>query len=150
MKDAKQLVKECLQSCKVMQLATVQEGQPWACTVHFVADEQQALYWLSLPDRRHSQEISVHDKAAVAVAVKTDQPVVGIQAEGTASVVNDPEVIRKIMKSYVEKFGIGDKFYDNFIAGKNQHQLYRFTPGAFVLFDEEHFSGDQARQEWRV
>lgn len=150
MQDTSQLVKEYLQDCKVMQVATVREGQPWICTVHFVADEQLSLYWLSLPNRRHSQEIAAYDKVAVAIAVKMEQPVIGIQAEGSASEVSEPEVIKKVMKSYVQKFGIGQKFYDNFISGKNQHLLYEFKPKIFVLFDEEHFQGDQARQEWHV
>jgi uncharacterized protein YhbP (UPF0306 family) len=132
-----------------MQVATVQSGRPWICTVHFVADGQQ-LYWLSLPSRRHSREIAANDKVAVAIMVKPEQPVIGIQIEGRAAVVEDSEIIKKVMKSYVQKFGIGQKFYDNFVSGKNQHQLYRFTPETFVLFDEEHFAGDQARQEWQA
>lgn len=144
------LVSKYLQDCKVMQIATVQGEQPWICTVHFVADGQQNLYWLSLPSRRHSQEIAVHDKVAVAIAVKTAQPVIGIQAEGRASEVSEPDVIKKVMKGYVQKFGIGQKFYDNFISGKNQHALYKFEPKTFVLFDELHFSDDKARQEWLI
>lgn len=126
-----------------MQIATVQDGCPWICTVYFVPDESGDLYWLSLPERRHSQEIDEDNHVAVAIAIKHDQPVVGIQAEGTAFVIDDPAIIKPVLNTYVEKYGSGKEFYDNFIAGKNQHKLYRFTPERSVLFDEVHFPGGQ-------
>lgn len=131
-----------------MQVATSMGNQPWVCSVYFVADKDHNLYWLSFPSRRHSQEIEKNQNVAVALAVKLDKPVVGLQAEGRAQVVNDKEVIKQIMKKYVAKYGAGKDFYDNFVAGKNQHVLYKFTPKQYVLFDELNFVGDP-RQQWQ-
>lgn len=138
----KQQIKDYLQQANYMQVATVAGGQPWVCTVHFVEDDDMNLYWLSLPSRRHSLEIASHNKIAVTVPIKFDLPVVGIQAEGIAEVVQEPARIEIVMKKYVEKYDIGQAFYDNFIAGKNQHAMYRFNPGKYFLFDEVNYPGE--------
>ncbi len=132
-----------------MQVATVSGDQPWICTVYYVVDEDYNLYWLSLPTRRHSQEIAAHNKVAVAVAFKFDKPIIGVQAQGTVEVVDQPELIQKIMRVYVTKYNSGEDFYDNFVQGNNQHLLYRFQPHSLVLFDEVNFK-DEGRQEWEV
>ncbi len=140
-------IQEYLGEGRVMQVATVNHGKPWICSVYYVTDDQQNLYWLSLPSRRHSSDIAADNTIAIAVAVKSDKPVIGIQAEGKAVVVNDPAQIQKIMKQYTERYNAGKDFYDNFIAGNNQHLLYKFTPQTYVLFDEVNYPQD-ARQEW--
>ena len=129
-----------------MQLATVSDNQPWICTVYFVEDDNLNLYWLSLPARRHSLEIAGHNRIAVAVPIKHDNPVVGIQAEGEAEAVADREVIADVMRRYVQKYQAGQQFYDNFVAGRNKHVLFRFKPASYVLFDEVNFPED-GRQE---
>lgn len=138
---AKDYIKKYLQKKMTMQTATANGNQPWVCSVFYVADDNQNLYWLSFPSRRHSQEITKNKKAAIAIVVRADWPVIGIQSEGIISVVQEEKVVKKIMQSYVDKYGKGSDFYDNFVAGTNEHWLYRFTPKQFVLFDEKHFSG---------
>lgn len=147
--NVENLIKQHLSDKKMMQIASVSGDQPWICTVYFVTDNKQNLYWLSLPSRRHSIEIKNTNKIAVAVPVEFDQPVIGIQSEGTATEVSDSEVIKNIMKLYVDKYGQGKDFYDNFLAGKNQHVLYKFTPKSYLLFDEKNFSGNP-QQRWDI
>ncbi len=132
-----------------MQLATVRDNKPWICSVYYVADdEQQRLYWLSKPERRHSQEIAQNSQIAVAIAVKADKPVIGIQAEGKATEVKDAETVKAVMQRYIDKYGEGKDFYNNFVDGTNQHSLYCFTPERYVLFDEINYPGGVG-QEWR-
>lgn len=140
------LIRGYLRNGRMMQLATVDGDQPWICTVYFVEDADMNLYWLSLPSRRHSREITNHSKVAVAVPIKFDKPVIGIQAEGVATVVADKDVIARVMQRYVDRYDSGKQFYDNFVAGKNQHVLFQFKPTKFVLFDEVTFP-DDGRQE---
>lgn len=142
------LIRKYLDQGGVMQIASVRGDQPWICTVYYVADEDLNLYWLSLPERRHSREIASHNKVAAAVAIKHDKPVIGIQAEGTAEEVKDAQTIASIMKLYVDKYNAGKDFYNNFVAGKNQHRLYKIKPSLLVLFDEVTFK-ENTRQEWR-
>src|SRR4051812_25802508 len=125
--ETAELIKKYLEDGRLMQIATVNGGQPWICSVYYVVDESQNLYWLSLPSRRHSQDIAKDNRVAIAVAIKRDQPVIGIQVEGTAATVTDHEIIKRVMQLYTKRYNSGQDFYDNFVSGKNQHILYKFT-----------------------
>jgi len=127
-----------LQEGRLLQLATSHKNQPWVCTVYFVADKSRKLYWLSYPSRRHSQELATNSRAAVTVVIRPDLPVIGVQAEGIVSEVVDEDLVRRIMDLYVAKYGEGQKFYDNFVAGTNKHHMYCFTPDHYKVFDELH------------
>lgn len=131
-----------------MQLATSSNAQPWVCNVYYVTDEELNMYWLSFPSRRHSRELAKNPKAAITIAVKTEQPVIGVQAAGEAKLITEQETVREIAARYVDKHGIGKEFYTNFLSGKNKHSLYRFKPKTFVLFDEVHFPGERQQIEW--
>lgn len=149
--ETERLIKEYLPTGKTMQIATTQDNKPWICTVYYVADELQRLYWLSLPTRKHSKQLADNDKIAIAIAIKPDKPVVGIQAQGCAEPVTDQGEVKHVMQLYINKYdGAGKDFYDNFIDGTSQHVLYRFTPDVFVLFDEENFEPSESRKEWRL
>jgi uncharacterized protein YhbP (UPF0306 family) len=149
--ETERLIKEYLPTGKTMQVATTQDNQPWICTVYYVADELQRLYWLSLPTRKHSKQLANNDKVAIAIAIKADKPVIGIQARGCAEPVTDLGEVKHVMQLYTNKYdGAGKDFYDNFVEGTNEHVMYRFTPDMFVLFDEVDFESIESRQEWRL
>lgn len=142
------LIKKYLREGLVLQLATMRGDQPWVCSVYYASDDKLNIYWLSLPTRRHSEDITAHGKAAITIVVKVDQPVIGLQAEGTVEVVTKPAQIAKLMKLYVKRYNAGQDFYDNFIKGKNQHLMYRFKPKKFSLFDELNFPKGSS-QDWK-
>ncbi len=147
---AKKLIRQYVSgSARTMQLATLSDDQPWVSTVYFVADDELNLYWLSWPSRRHSKEIAAHDKVAAAIVIKFDQPIIGLQIEGKAEKVNNAATVAEVMELYVAKYGAGEKFYDNFVSGKNQHHMYRLRPSLFVLMDEVNFK-EEGRIEWRT
>lgn len=127
---------------QVMQLATVQDGRPWVVTVYFVADDELNVYWLSWPERRHSQDIAANPVLAATVAIKHDQPVIGVQVAGQAEIVRDSETVHKVAALYVAKYGQGEKFVEHFEAGTNRHQLYRMTPQEIQLFDEVNYPSE--------
>lgn len=129
-----------------MQLATVYDGTPWVCSVYYVTDKAGNVYWLSYPDRRHSQELTANPQVAVTVAVKQDMPVIGVQAEGTARAVTDIKTIAKVLPLYIAKYGVGRQFVQKFLEGKNRHVLYVFAPKRCVLFDEQTFGQDNAQE----
>lgn len=148
MQETEMLIKRYLGQGRMMQIATVDGDKPWICTVYYIEDENQNLYWLSLPSRRHSQEIARHPKVAVAIPIKVDKPVIGLQAEGSAAIVTDRSRIADVMKLYIERYDSGRDFLNNFISGQNQHMLYQFTPESMSLFDEVTF-GDGKRRDWQ-
>ncbi len=131
-----------------MQLATVAGEQPWVCTVRFVADDQQNLYWASLPTRRHSQELKDHAQVAGAVVVQNviGTPVIGIQIEGSAEMLEPPLDNRAIAERYAAKFKRDPAWVEDFMAGKTEHRLYKLTPSSIYLFDEEHFPGGERQK----
>ena len=134
---------------KMLQIATVSGDQPWSCTVYYASDENLNLYWISKPSTRHSQEIHKHSKVAASIPIKFDDLiVVGVQLEGIAELIEDQNEIKEKVKLYSDKFNRGDKWYQEFVAGKNPHKLYRIRPKLFVLFDRVNFP-DNDRQEWK-
>lgn len=126
----------------MMQLATTVDGKPWCCTVYYVTDADHNLYWLSLPSRRHSQEIKANPNVAAAIAVKfvNGEKVVGIQIEGTARALDASEADESIIRDYASKFKRDDQWVENYMNGKTNHTLYKLSPGSIVLFDEVNFA----------
>lgn len=146
-KAEKQQTLEYLANARHMQLATVRDGSPWVCTVYFVVDSELNFFWLSTPERRHSQELTHDPRAAIAVVIKEPLPVIGVQTEGLVELVTDTSKVHEIASQYAKKYdGAGEKFYDRFVAGVNKHQLYRFTPKYLQLFDEMNFPDSPIRK----
>lgn len=132
-------IREYLKQTKTMQLATTIEEKPWVCSVYFVIDDDLNIYWLSWPNRRHSQEILINSNVAACFVIKTNQPVVGVQVEGSAELIKDKKKIKVALSDYVMKYGVGEKFYELFLQNKNQHEVYRLNPKKYVLFDEANY-----------
>ena len=132
----KQQLSIYLEQGRVMQIATVRDNRPWICTVFYVVDSEYNFYWLSLPMRRHSQDIKANPRAAITLAVKQDLPVIGIYAEGEVSATKDQAEVKKVATAYVEKHNAATTFYDRFTKGINQHWVYKLKPSSITLFDE--------------
>lgn len=150
--DGKQLIKQFLKDARVMQLATVKDNKPWVCNVHFYADDNFNLYWISTPVRRHSDEIKDNAHVAAAIKVHEDTPdekyVIGISVEGTAELLTDDET-KNIGKHYIEKFQKAPSLLGDILSGKNPHKFYRLNPTNIVLFDTKNFP-DNPRQEYSI
>lgn len=141
------LVREYLDQAEVMQLATVANNQPWACTVHFICTDDFKIYWISDADRRHSQEIAKNPQVAVAIAVKVDQPVIGVQIEGDAAQIADVAERERAARQFAKRHGHGDDLIQKIIGG--EQPLYRLTPRLIAIFDKQNFP-DQPKQEWHI
>lgn len=147
--DILELVKKYLGQAMVMQLATVNQGQPWICTVHYAFDDDFNMYWVSLTSRRHSADLAKDPSAAVAVVVKApEHPVIGIQMSGKAGLVDDDEEIKKAAALYAARHQSKKEFVDGVLSKQAPFRLYRFKPDSGALFDEVDFP-DNPRQEWK-
>lgn len=131
-----------------MQLATSAGNKPWVCNVYFLADDNHNLYWASLPTRRHSQEIENNPDVACAVVVKNiiGESVIGVQIEGSAEMLKPSDAIRELAQNYASKFKRDQQWVEDFVSGKTEHRLYKLTPSAIYLFDEQHFPGGQRQK----
>jgi uncharacterized protein YhbP (UPF0306 family) len=132
--NARELVQEFLRNDEIMQLATVRDGRPWICTVHFLAEDGR-LYWTSTRDRRHSQELTDNPRVAVAVVHNTAKPQ-AVQMAGQAHEVPANEV-RAVYDRYCLKFGPKAAFLAEIEAGKRT--FYAFVPEETVIFDVVNF-----------
>ena len=146
-----ELIKQYLGQVNIMQLATAVNDQPWACTVHYYADEDFNLYWVSKLEREHSQDIRENPKAAAAIVVHENTPeepyVIGISVEGTAEMLDD-KVSREVVEGYVDKHG-KDSSMSDIASGNNPHKFYRLKPSRIVLFDSKNLP-DSPRQELQI
>lgn len=140
MAELKQLIEGYLQKTILMQLATVKDGKPWACTVHYANDRDLNLYWLSRPTRRHSEELRANPCVAGVIVQSHEigQPAQGLQFEGLAEVADG--LLKKSGQSALKsRFGM---------EGAEDHLLYVLKPRRIVLFDTVRFP-DQPQQEYR-
>jgi len=149
--NLKELITNYLEKQYMMQLATVDNSQPWICTVYYVVDDNLNFYWLSIPTRRHSKELNHHDKVAAAIPVNfvKGEKVIGLQTEGIAEELPSNESAREIAIKYADKFSRTEKWVNDFCSNNTDHKLYKLSPSLFVLFDEENFP-DQPRQEIKI
>ena len=150
-KDIKQLTKDYLKQQKLMQLATVSEGNPWICSVWQASDEDLNIYFFSAVARRHSLEIDNDNRVAGALALPhtpSDDPR-GLQFEGTVVKLENEEEIA-IARSLYEIRIFDTETIDSFMAHKERpHAFYKITPSKFVLFDVVNFP-DDPRQELSI
>ena len=150
--NAKDLVRQYLPGVNIMQLSTSADDQPWTCNLHYYADHDLNLYWLSNPARRHSKEIEKNPKVSAAILVHENSDpkdfVIGISMQGTARQLSIDEA-KEIAPSFKEKLHTDQVFLDEILAGKNPHVFYKLKPTNGVLFDNKNFP-DESRQEWSV
>ncbi len=146
--NVEQRIREVIQTVRVMQLATAQDNRPWCCNLLFATDENLHLYWVSMADSRHSQELTTNPHVAAAIKIQEPPKLrVGLQIEGDAAVVTDATEVQRIVRLYADRFELGDEWYNDFVAGKNPHNIYCLTPSRIALFDKEAFP--ESRQDWQ-
>ncbi len=134
-----------------MQLATVDNGQPWVINCWYTFDDEWNFYFISGQESRHTLELLKHNKVACTITPhypleKLGQKVQSLSFEGIAEEVSG--------------FGLTDVF-NNFTAkwklAKNNisvenikkgigSKLYKVKATKMVWFDEINFP-DNPRQE---
>ena len=149
--DLKQQVLDYLHTHNTMTLATCAGEVPWAATV-FYASEEWKLYFFSVPQSRHCQNLAAN--ARVAVTIQEDykdwRGIKGIQLEGEGLLLDSVLDKTKAMAIYARKYpeviklfttpGSG-VFYQAFLKVK----LYCVVPERIFYIDNE--QGFGKRQE---
>lgn len=151
--DAAQLLREYIRMGKLMQVATVQESQPWVANVWYAFDDRLNLYFISQKTRRHSEEIHQNERVAGSImAVPLEglgQKGRGVTFEGAAKELTGVEQ-RAGFEQYAARWSnVSD--YTTLTAienGESATRIYCITPKLYVLFDEVNFP-DISRQEVR-
>ncbi len=146
--DLKKLISEYFAEGKVMQLATVKDGQPWVCTVSYAPDDNFNVYWMSLKTRRHSQELREHPQAAGAIVqdptVKRCLHFTGVAEELKGS---DLETAHK---AFSNRYGDNPgRLTEAQSENHDTRTYYVLRPSYIILFDEVNFP-ENPRQEYNL
>jgi len=146
----KNLIIKYLDKARILNLATVSRDAPHCVSVYFAHDNAHNLYWISLPDSRHSQEIAKNHKVAGTIVLPQEygDPTHGLQVHGTARQITDPAEIREFVQAYAERYNVYT--LGEFIINETTpHRLYQLKPDSFTLFDAQSFP-EQPRQTWQL
>lgn len=103
---------------------TADDGSPVAAPLFYYADGHANLYWLSSPESRHSRNLSVRPRVAVAIFAQVVdwKEIRGVQLEGVAEVAPARE---PILTQYRRRFGLGPEL-DAVIARSTMY-VFRAT-----------------------
>lgn len=139
--DVKTLIYKYISENEVMQLATLSNGRPRICTLHYVFDEKLNVYWMSNRSTRHSVDLQKGDCAAIGI-IHDEHLKQCIHFEGQAMELNGEEV-SLVHEIYEKRYGqkperLNEALSDN----QNVRAYYIFKPAHCVLFDQENFPDD--------
>ena len=152
--ELKQQVLSYLETHNTMTLATCSGDVPWAATV-FYASNDLRLYFFSVPDSRHCQNLAAN--ARVAVTIQEDyrdwRKIKGIQLEGTVTAVDGLAEKAKAMAVYALKYPEIIKLFTNPASGLFYQaflkvKFYCIIPERLFFIDNE--QGFGKRQELAI
>ncbi len=87
-------VKEALDRTKIMALSTIGPDGSWTCPVHYQYNDKMELFFMSLPDTKHVENI--HADPRVSVAIFTPPGLggekLGLQIKGAATDLGPDDV----------------------------------------------------------
>jgi uncharacterized protein YhbP (UPF0306 family) len=114
----------CEQSTCVLSSAG-KGGALHATPLFYLPEKDLDLFWLSSKSSRHSEDVAGRIDASMAIFAPTFawKDIVGVQMEGTCSVVEGAER-KPRLKAYSERFHLGTVFS----IALRQSTLYRFHP----------------------
>jgi uncharacterized protein len=143
-----------MESHNTMTLATCSGNVPWAATVFYV-NEGFRLYFFSVPDSRHCQNLA--GNPGVAVTIQEDyrdwRMIKGIQLEGKVVQIDSVIEKGKAMVAYGRKYPEVIKLFTNpqsglFYRAFLKVKFYCVIPEQVFYIDNE--QGFGKRQELRV
>lgn len=138
--DQEQVIRNYLTQIIHMSLGTVgEDGRPWVCEVHFAFDDELNLYWVSMGDARHSQEVTANPQVAGTIAVQhfLDQMPRAVSFEGTAEVLEDVTPEHLAFKTYVARYPSRAEALQEAYASDdpNGRRIYKVTVSDYYLVD---------------
>jgi uncharacterized protein len=152
--ELRQQVLKYLETHNTMTLGTCSDDVPWAATVFYASDDFR-LYFFSVPDSRHCQNLAANPR--VAVTVQEDyhdwQKIKGIQLEGTAVLVDSIIEKAKAMAVYARKYPEVIRLFTNPASGVFHKaflkvKFYCVVPEKLFFIDNE--QGFGKRQELAI
>jgi uncharacterized protein YhbP (UPF0306 family) len=152
--ELKQQVLSYLEMHNTMTLGTCSGDVPWAATVFYASDDLR-LYFFSVPDSRHCQNLAANPR--VAVTIQEDyhdwRKIKGIQLEGTVTLVDSVVEKAKALAVYARKYPEVIKLFTNpasglFYKAFLKVKFYCVVPQVLFYIDNE--QGFGKRQELAI
>ena len=152
--ELKRQILEYIEGHNTMTLGTSQGDVPWAATVFYASDGLK-LYFFSVPDSRHCQNLAVNPR--VAVTIQEDyrdwRKIKGIQLEGKVAGVDSLIEKGKAMTVYARKYPEVIKIFTNPASGLFYQaflkvKFYCVVPERIFYIDNE--QGFGKRQEFMI
>ena len=145
--EVEKIIREYVTMTPHMSLATVKNDKPWVCEVHFVADDDLNLYFVSKPEPRHCQEIAGNSYVAGNIVKQhalTESPN-GIYFEGQAQAIQagDTDIRR-----YCETLGRNTEEVTSFLTD-GVSRMYRISVSNWAAFGNFEGNGNAKHQlQW--
>lgn len=132
--NIEQAIREYLPGVVHLSLATVNNGIPWMCEVHYAYDDRLNLYFVSRPSKRHSVEIMQNGIVAGSIVRQhmAKEKVRGVFFEGKAKKIENISTKHDAYKVFTERFGVEKSLLE---IGKDTREFYQVTVNKFYLFD---------------
>lgn len=125
--------REILSRVSYVTIATASSAaEPWSTPVLAALDDSFNVYWTSLSDTQHSQNLKENQRAYISVY---DPAICGkdsVQMQGMAAELSDLGDIERAAALLYEKKGKDPRSVDEFI-GQSARRMYRFTPSRFWI-----------------
>ncbi len=135
--ELRTLAAKVLEDGYLMSLGTVDESGVWVADVIYVHDDDFNLYWISLPQTRHSKALGQNSQVACAITANQE---VGkeraLQVTGIAEKVDGP--LFELEKKHRTKRGMEPPTRPGEILEDN-HSWYVLRPAKIDLLHSEPF-----------
>jgi uncharacterized protein YhbP (UPF0306 family) len=143
--DIKARIKEVLNRGYLLSLGTQDDGGVWVADVIYTYDDDLNIYWMSLPQTRHSQAIEKNGQAAGAITLTSygEKPELGIQFAGSVQKAETipPEAVAKYFLKQ------GDEVPEEGEDVLGEHSWYVLRPTKIDLNDTENFGWHKKKLE---
>ncbi len=139
--DVEKTIRDYFPNIIHLSLATCVSNKPWVCEVHYVFDDELNLYFLSIPQRRHSKEIEQNEHVAGNIVIQHEvgEKVRGVYFEGTAEKLLNVDENHIAYKLYCKRFKTGSEILKE-AEEEMGHGFYKITVTTFYLFDSRESS----------
>ncbi|MGF7228910.1 MAG: pyridoxamine 5'-phosphate oxidase family protein [Candidatus Saccharibacteria bacterium] len=131
-----QTIREYISQIVHMSLATSVDNKPWVCEVHFSCDDDLNVYFRSMSDRRHSQEIRQNPNVAGNIVTQhfMKQKVRGVYFEGTCEELGEVDENHPAYKATAARYGEASKIEATTDSAEGP-RYYKISVKNWYLFD---------------
>jgi uncharacterized protein YhbP (UPF0306 family) len=140
--DWKKCLIDCMSSTDYCSIATVDGKGVWVNPVYFAWDNEFNLYFISMLQVRHMQNITKNPRLAVAI-YKTEQKgdVVGVQLEGEARILENEGDRKNAHQVYYGR--VGSLEQNEFAMHDPKWLFVKITPEQIYYFDSKIFGEER-------